>query len=743
MGWMRRIAAAVCAVGAMGSAATAWADDEAHPKVGLVLSGGGARGGAHIGVLKVLEELNVPVDVIVGTSAGAIVAAAYATGMPLSEIETEMKGLSTSLLLHDVDRSEVPLNSKIHDSVNYIGPEVGIQNGSLALPKGAVAGVSLEAVLRRLTHRQRTDDFDRLPIPFRAVATDLTTSEMVVLSRGNLAQAIRASMAIPAVIEPVELDGRLLVDGGPSRNLPVDVARAMGAEVIIAVNIGTPLLKREEIKSLLSVSDQMTRILTNTNVAKSLREIGPDDILLTPDLGSVTTADFDRLSEAAASGEAAARHATPELMRYAIDEPRYAAWRASTVRSGVQPAFTVAEVRVKGTERVNPDVVRASMHTKAGDTFEVKRADADIKRIYARGDFEGVAYTVTEEPGTGHVLTAEVIEKSWGPQYLRFGLGLSSDLKGNSFFNLAASHRATWLNHLGAEWRNDVQIGHSDRIATEWYQPLTSAQRLFVAARAEFTRNPFDLYDNSDGSSEGEGNRIGQYRVQYGGVGLDLGTPLGRSGELRVGLTRGHVKMLPDTGLIPPELLQPPQETGGVLARLRFDSLDNIRFPTQGYQGEVRLFASRPALGADETYTKLSANLNTAQAFGRHSVQLGLRGAKALGGDNLPVHELYSLGGFLRLSGYATGQFLGRELAFGRLVYNYRLSLPGLLSGTFIGGSAELGRIGDSVSRGGDAFTRRGFSVYASMDTPLGPVYGAFGRGGDGANAVYLYLGQP
>jgi NTE family protein len=383
------------------------------------------------------------------------------------------------------------------------------------------------------------------------------------------------------------------------------------------------------------------------------------------------------------------------------------------------------------------------MHTKAGDAFDVKRADADIKRIYARGDFVGVAYTVTEEPGTGHVLTAEVTEKSWGPQYLRFGLGLSSDLKGNSFFNLAASHRATWLNHLGAEWRNDVQIGHSDRIATEWYQPLTSAQRLFVAARAEFTRDPFDLYDNSDGSSEGEGQRIGQYRVQYGGVGLDLGTPIGRSAEFRVGLTRGHVKMLPDTGLVPPDLLQPPQETGGVLARLRFDSLDSLRFPTQGWQGEVRLFASRPEFGADETYTKFSANVNAAQAVGRHSLQVGLRTAKALGDEDLPVHELYSLGGFLRLSGYATGQFLGRELAFGRLVYNYRLSLPGFLSGTFIGASAELGRIGDSVSKGGDAFTRRGFSIYASMDTPLGPIYGAFGRGGDGANAVYLYLGQP
>ena len=708
-----------------------------RPKIGLVLSGGGARGGAHIGVLKVLEELRVPVDVIVGTSAGAIVGAAYATGTPLTEIEREMKTLNTAMLLHDLERSEVPLNSKIHDTVNYIGPEMGIQNGGIALPKGAVAGVSLEAVLRRMTHRQRSDDFDRLPIPFRAVATDLTTAEMVVLRRGNLAVAIRASMAIPAVVEPVELDGRLLVDGGPSRNLPIDVARAMGADIIIAVNIGTPLLRREEIRSLLSVSEQMTLILTNTNVATSLREVRPGDVLLTPELGTVRTADFDRLPEAARAGEAAARAAAPALARFSIDEPRYVAWRSGTLRTEAPPPVRIDAIRVQGTERVNPDVVRASMRTHVGDTFDTKRADADIKRIYARGDFEGVAYTMTDEPGAGHVLTAEVTEKSWGPQYLRFGLGLSTDLQGNAFFDLAATHRATWLNALGAEWRNDLQIGHTDKIASEWYQPLTSAQRLFVAGRVEATRTPFDLYDPDSGE------RFARYRRQYLGLGADLGTPIGRGGEFRIGLTHGRVRMLTDTGVVPLDAFQPPQATGGVLARLRFDTLDSLRFPTRGAAGEVRLFASRDGLGADQTYTKLSANLTGAQAIGRHSMQVGLRGAKALHNDDLPIHELYSLGGFLQLSGYATGQFLGRELAFGRVNYNYRLSLPGFLSGAFVGASAEVGRIGDSVSSGGDGFTRRGFSLYLSVDTPLGPVYGALGRAGDGAQAVYLYLGQP
>ena len=159
------------------------AQDTARPRIGLVLSGGGARGGAHIGVLRVLEELHVPVDVVVGTSAGSIVGAAYASGLPLEAIEEEMKGMSTAVLFRDTARQDAPYRRKSDDSYNYIGPEVGVHKDGLSLPKGAVAGVSLEAVLRRLTRRQNATDFDKLPIPFRAIATDLTSGDMVVHQR--------------------------------------------------------------------------------------------------------------------------------------------------------------------------------------------------------------------------------------------------------------------------------------------------------------------------------------------------------------------------------------------------------------------------------------------------------------------------------------------------------------------------------------------------------------------------------
>jgi NTE family protein len=717
------------------AAPSASAPMPARPRIGLVLSGGGARGGAHLGVLKVLEELRVPVDVIVGTSAGAIVAASYASGLPLPAIEREMAALRTEMLFRDVNRGETPLRHKANDATNYVGPEIGLRDGGIALPKGVVAGVSIEAVLRRLTSRQRSENFDRLPIPFRAVATDLASSEMVVIDHGNLAVAARASMAIPAALDPVELDGRLLVDGGLSRNLPVDVARAMGADVIIAINIGTPLRKRSEITGIFTVSDQISRILTNTNVSRSLAELRPDDVLVTPDLGSVETGDFDRLAEAASAGEKAAREASAQLARHALDAQAYRQWHSALVREPAEAPGRIDAVRVTGAQRVNPEVIAAAIRTKPGDEFDPRVADEDVKRIYARGDFERVSYALTNDPAAGRVLTADVVEKSWGPSYLRFGLGLSSDLSGDSFFTLVGTHRATWLNRLGGEWRNDVQIGHADRLATEFYQPLTPAQRLFIAVHAELAREPFDVYD--------DGERLARYRRGAYGGGFDLGTPLGNIGELRLGVSRGRLKLYNDTAVLPAALVLPKTDMGGLTARLRIDTLDNLRFPRAGYDADVQLYASRRRLGATDDYTKVSASASAAFAAGAHSLQLHVRGAKSVGSDALPEYELFSLGGFLQLSGYRTGELVGREMAFGRLVYNYRVSAPGLLDGAYVGVSLEAGRIGDSVAGATRSSLRRGNALYFAFDTPLGPVYLAYGRGDGGNQAAYFFLGQP
>lgn len=710
--------------------------DRPRPRIGLVLSGGGARGGAHIGVLKVLEELRVPVDVIVGTSAGAIVGAAYASGLPLPAIELEMKALNTAALFRDMARPEMPYRRKADDAANYLGPEFGIHRDGLALPKGAVAGVSLEAVMRRLTRRQSSTDFDRLPIPFRAVATDLATGDMIVLARGSLATAIRASMAIPGAVNPVEVDGRLLVDGGLTRNLPVDVARRMGADLIIAVNVGTPLLKREQITSILSVSEQMIGILTQVNVTQSLKELHPDDILITPQLDGLTSADFERLSEAALAGESAARAAAPRLASLGLGEADYVAAMLSRFPGDRARPVRIDEVRVTGTRRVNPEVVLSAMETQPGQPFDPAVIDADLKRIYGRGDFEGVNYSLVEE-GRRTVLVTEVTEKSWGPNYLRFGLGLSSDFKGNSYFNLLATHRWTWMNRLGAQWRNDAQIGRTDLLRSEWYQPLTDRQRVFVAARAEYVRDPFDVFDI-------EGRRLVRLRRVSYGIGLDLGTPFGTAGEARIGLHRGRVKLVEDTNLVAGTFPLPNADTGGWSASVVLDTLDNLRFPRNGYALDVKILAASPALGSTDRYTKASGALTLATSIGAHAFTLHARAGGSLSDDReLPDYELFSLGGFQQLSGYQTGQLQGREMAFGRLGYSYRLAGPSILDGAYVGASLELGRIGESAFGRTRTSQRRGASLYFAFDSPLGPVYLAYGHADAGQQAVYFFLGMP
>ncbi|MFN3296695.1 patatin-like phospholipase family protein [Caldimonas sp.] len=712
------------------------AGEPSRPRIGLVLSGGGARGGAHIGVLRALEELRVPVDLIVGTSAGAIVGAAYASGLPLPDIEQEMQGLSTGSLFRDLRRTDEPYRRKLDDSTNYIGPEVGVRADGLALPKGAVSGVSLEAVLRRLTRRQTQDDFDHLPVPYRAVATDLVSGEMVVLSRGSLAQAARASMAVPGAVTPVEIDGRLLVDGGLTRNLPVDLARQLGADIVIAVNVGTPLLRREDISSILSVTEQVIGILTHANVRQSLSELKESDILITPDLADLSSAHFDRLSEAVQRGESAAQAARERLSRLSLPPPVYESLMIARFQGERRTPARIDEIRVTGTDKVNPAVVRAAMTTREGDAFDSRRLDDDMKRIYARGDFESVNYTLVEENGRS-VLVTEVTEKPWGPNYLRFGLALSSDFRGNAYFNLLGTHRWSWLNERGAEWRNDIQVGRNDLVRSEWHQPLDTRQTVFASVHALLQRDPLDIF------SSGGRKRLVRLRRTLSGAGADLGLTLGTAGEVRLGLFRGRLRLSDDTNVLAGLIALPQAQMGATRLQLGLDTLDNSRFPRTGYAAEFSVYASHPRLGASDRYTKAYTAATKPLTLGVHTVMLSGFLGRALGDHALPDYELFTLGGFQRLSGYQTGELTGTEVGYGRINYNVRLTQADLFDGAYIGLSLEAGRIGESAFGANRTSLRRGGSIYFAFDSPLGPVYLAYGQADGGRRAAYFFLGRP
>ncbi|GAB3758953.1 patatin-like phospholipase PlpD [Ramlibacter monticola] len=706
-----------------------------RPRICLVLSGGGARGAAHVGVLKVLHELRVPVDCVTGTSMGAIVGAAYASGTPVAEMEALLGKLSTELLFEELPpREERAVHLKRDDATNLAPLDMGVDSRGLMLPQGLVSGVQLETVLRELGRTHGFVRFDALPIPFRAVATDLVSGKPVILSQGELASAMRASMSVPGVLQPVRIDDKLLVDGGLTNNLPVDVARALGAQVVIAVNLGTPLLRPEQLGTVLGVTGQMVNILTEQNVQASLASLGPQDILVVPKLGDFSASDFDHLPVTVPIGEAAAREVEQRLRQYAVSPQAYAAWEARRTTAVAAANPPIDEIRFNDLKRVNPEIARGVMATRPGEPIDQAVLDKDMQRLFGTGDFEHVSYRILEEPGK-RILVVDAVEKSWGPNYLRLGLGLSSDFKGDAFFDLVGSYRMTWLNRLGAEWRWDAQVGRTTRLSTEFTQPLQRGQGLFVSPRFEFLRRPVDVFQADQ--------RIASYDTTETQAGVELGAQFTRYGETRVGLVLARTRATLDTGLPVLEVASDYVSHTAFTWRALVDQLDNISFPRKGYGASFELIAARKALGGDLDYTKGELSGTYAHSFGEHTVALSARLGSALGSKPLPPGRQFQWGGFLQQSGYPTGALLGEELRFGRVVYYNRLHSWSVFGGLYGGASFEVGRMGKPLVPGNQEGTLYSGALLLGVDTPIGPLYLAYGHASRGLNAWYLFLGRP
>ncbi|MBE0626186.1 MAG: patatin-like phospholipase family protein [Burkholderiales bacterium] len=706
-----------------------------RPKICLVLSGGGARGAAHVGVLKVLEEYRVPIDCIAGTSMGALIGAAYATGTTVAEMGQILGEITTELLYKEnPPRQEISMRRKQDDYTLLFGPEFGVDRTGFKFPKGVVTGVQLESVLRRLAKAKGYHRFDELPIPFRAVATDLLSGKAVIFSQGELANVMRASMSVPGAVAPAEFDGMMLVDGMLTSNLPVQTARAMGADVIIAVNVGTPLLKREQINGLVGVTGQMISILTEQNVQASLAMLKPADILISPELGEYSTSDFDHLPKIAPLGEAAARELSARLTQLSLPAGEYAALRQRQSAVAEPDSRPVDEIRFVDLQRVNPKAAQAAMETRAGQPVDQQTLDRDMRRLYGSGDFEHVNYRFLEEPGR-RVLAVDAVEKSWGPDYLRFGLGLSSDFKGGAYFNLLGSYRQTWLNTLGAEWRTDLQVGRTSNLTTEFYQPLNPERAFFIAPHLGVERRAVLLY-------QGDTN-IASYDLKSSLLGVDVGTQFKRYGEFRLGVARGELSPTMDTG--PAYLAPGPSHIaqGAYRARLVLDQIDSVHFPRAGWRGGMHLYKSDEGLGADQNYTKWDVDGIAAYSFGEHTFSFGVKAGGKYGSDPLPPYDQFQWGGFLQQSGYATGQLLGEHMTYGRVMYYHRIMRGTLFEGAYGGIALEAGKVGNPLVPGSPDGLLKSAAVFVALDSPIGPLYWGYGRARDGNTSLYFYVGRP
>jgi len=707
---------------------------KATSRIGLALSGGGARGLAHVGVLKVLEEMRVPVHCVTGTSMGAIVGGAYAAGATAGELEQFVRKADWDDVFRDSPpRAEISTRRKIDDYKTLFAPEYGVTPGSLFLPKGLIAGVSIEGFFRQLTQQVvEVGDFDRLPIPFRAVAADIETGEAVVLARGSLSRAMRASMSVPGAIAPVEIDGRLLVDGGIANNLPIDEARKLCGDVIIAVNISTPALTRAEISSALTVGTQLINFLGKANVERQLASLGPRDVLIAPELGDISAGSFNRAGDAVRVGEDAARALAQSLARYSLPAAEYEALRRRQVAER-KSVGVVDEIRFEGLRRTNPEVLRALLETKPGEPLTEEKVGLDLRRIYGRGDFESVDYHIQQEAGR-RIMVIQPREKEWGPNYFRFGLGLATDFQGENSFNLLAQYRMTWLNRLGGEWLNEVQVGRQTFFATEFMQPVEARGRWFVAPHAR-VGNELRYVFSGD-------NKVGEYLTKETRLGLDGGSYFGTWGEARLGLAWRQVDAHTETGsAILPDV---NETTAGLRALLYVDQLDNAWFARSGYRLATTAYAAGEGLGSDRRYQRLEGELSAVRSWGAHTVNFKIAGGTDFHSD-MPAYENFALGGPLRLSGYRIDQFAGRRYGFSRLMYyNRAISLPDILgSGVFVGTSIEAGQMlarADGLPSGGTIWSG---SVFLAASTFAGPAYLGFGFGEAGHYSFYLLLGAP
>jgi NTE family protein len=718
-----------------GDASPAGTGASRPPRIGLALSGGGARGIAHVGVLKVLEELRVPISCVTGTSMGAIVGATFAAGRTPAEMEKLVLEANWEEIFRDKPpRKEIAVRRKIDDYKTLFAPEFGVKDGGLALPKGLIAGVSIESFFRVLsTPAFAITDFDKLPIPFRAMATDIETGEAIVLDSGSLAQAMRASMSVPGAIAPVERDGRLLVDGGIANNLPIDEARRLCGEVIIAVNISTPPLGREQLTSALAITGQLINFLGKQTVDDQVRRMGERDVLIAPDLGDISSSTFERSADAVRIGEEATRALADRLRRYSVSAEQYAAVRAKQVAES-RAMGSVDEIRVEGLQRTNPAVVKQLVESRPGEPLTEEKVGADLRRVFGTRDFETISYRIVGGDTGPRAMVIEPKEKSWGGDYLRFGLGLASDFQGDSQFNLLAQYRKTWMNRLGAEWMTEAQIGQDTRLSTELYQPLSEAGRWFVAPNALIGQTMRGVFIGDD--------RIASYLTSVGQAGVDLGAALGTWGQLRAGAVWSRIYARVDTG--DPILPSLRETTAGLRAALFIDQTDSAFFPRAGYGVVGTAYAAMESLGSADSYQRLEGTVRGIKSWGPHTVNASVSGGTSLGSD-MPSYESFSLGGPLRLSGYRLNQLAGREFWFGRLLYyNRLLRIPDLLgSGLYVGASAELGRIADRADGLSSQGTAWSGSVFLGADTFVGPLYFGIGSAGSNRWSVYLLLGVP
>ncbi|EJE4184905.1 serine protease [Vibrio parahaemolyticus] len=733
-------------------------DTPTRPKVAVVLAGGGAKGAAHIGVLKALEEMHIPVDIITGTSMGAYVGGLYATGMSADEIESFIYSVDWNSGYRDrVDRSQRRVRDKEYEDRYQITTDLGLRFGEVRAPTGVVQGQNMLRVLRETTgNLGRFESFDELAIPYRSVATDILELDEVVIGNGYLVDAMMASMSVPGALPPYKLNGHMLVDGGVVNNMPVDVARAMGADVVIAVDISTDYKTEDDFTGLFTVADQLSNYLVRRSTQQQVETLQEHDVYIRPNVGQMETVEFDKMPWAFQSGYDITKEMESKLAGLRLSNAEYQKY--------IDHKQEVRKKLVYGDDRVVDEIVIVNnthysdvlltnrLELKTGRKIETAEIEKAVENLYALDRFELITYHFEEVDGS-NLLVFDVNEKSWGPNYLNFRFFLEDDFDTDSQYGIGMSTNFTNLNSHGAEMALNVEMGTDKLIEAELYSPVLSSQEFFVAGKVAYSSEGRNLPVSDDDSSLSSVNDFlpVSYTEFVSEIAIGIQPTLWQ--ELRLGgrYSSGSIELstLASVGNL-------DFERRGLFANYRLDTLDDFAFPTRGLLVDLEYLVShdtspeeigqsKPKDIVEDTVYEIDARFKGAMSYQRHTL-VGQAEYSFVQSKNSSITlDPRELGGFLHLSGIPRNSLIGQNLFFSSLVYRYKWfdNDFGLFEApVYVGASLEHGGTwSDNDLKLNEAPLYNAASIFFGVDSPIGPIMLAYGRTEQDMEAVYLIVG--
>ena len=708
----------------------------ARPLVGVAFGGGSARGLAHIGVIRWLEEHRVPIDLVAGTSMGGLVGGSFATGLDAGPLTTLLTTLDWNALFESSNFAYRNIRRKADARAFPSYLEFGLKRG-LGAPTALNNGQQVELLLTRITAPYHLiDRFDELPTPFSAVAVDLAHASQVVLNRGSLALAMRATMSLPLVFPPVEIEGRVLVDGGAMNNVPVDVVRAMGADRVIAVNVGD-LEDPDEIGfTMLGVAgatiDAMMRNSTRKVIAGA-------DVVINVPLKEFGSLDWRRSAELIDEGYKAADALRDRLLPMALDESAYAEWKAERQRRRrttiPAPAFVTTEGFADGDSRR----LTTMLSRHVGSPLDIPSLEQDLAVLSGLDRYESISWRFIANDTGNSGLEIRGRPKPYAPPFMMLGVNLENTT--SSDFNITATGR--YLGYgaptSASELRVDGTIGSDPAIGAELYMPIRSS-RFFVAPHASVSTATFNVIADDA--------VFARYGHTFTRAGAAAGVNLGVRSDIRLNAFVGHREAEVEVGSpIFPRVSG--KETAAHLT-WRYDSQDSPVVPTSGLHATVRashvfenpdVIVNDQVLGSADPTTQFSASGNHFWSLGKSNrLFFAGGGGSSWGGTPLPYNQ-FALGTPFRLGAYQAGELYGENYYLATAGYLREIArLPDFIGGpVFAGGWLENG---DAFNRWENATWRSNASGGIVMDTIIGPVMVGASAGFDGRWRTYLGIGR-